>query len=255
MTLKVYSANYNWGEFSLGKKVESDVIKYTAAGKIDSVITVDANGRLIRSVRFTYGDHKITLNTLNNDEYDLDNEGRVVYHSDSDTQQGIYFVNIQRYGYDANGYLNKATMSLNANGQVGPVFSTMDYEVENGNYTKFTLQDADSTIATRQYTFTYNLSKKVNSPCAFFSPVLANEAYSNIDKYLNYGKASVNLLTGINYSIKNLNSSISKGSLQVVTNINSNSYITSLALVGNTIPGFGSDEISPLPRSVSFTLK
>lgn len=251
--LNVTGVTYQWGELAINKKTESDVIKYGASGKIDSVITYDVNGLVISRVAFTYSGNIITLNTKLQDRYELDNEGRVTYHSTQEVQQGNNIVSIERYTYDANGYLNKAAMSSNFNNYTGPVFSNINYEVQNGNYTKFTLSNVDSGTVTRQYNFTYNTSKKVNSPVSFFAPIFANNTNSNIDKYLNYGKPSVNLLTGLSYYITNLNKTVSKGTFTAVTKYNSNNYVTSLDLIGNIITEFPSDNISPLPRSISFT--
>jgi hypothetical protein len=233
--VQVANAGYVWGELAINKKTESDAIKYDAVtGKIDSVMTYDNNGVLISNIGFTYSGNKITLNSPYKDEYDI--------------------TEIERYGYDANNYLNKVTMSSNFDDYIGPVYSEIDYEVTNGNYTKYTLSNTDSGTVTRQYVFTYNTTKKVNSPCAFFAPIFANNTIANIDKYLNYGKASVNLLTGLSYTIKNLDYTVVTGSYNVVTTVNADNYITSLNLEGNTITGFPSDNISPLPRGLNFTL-
>ena len=253
--VQVANAGYVWGELAINKKTESDAIKYDAVtGKIDSVSTYDNNGILISSIGFTYSGNKITLSSPYKDEYDLDNTGKVVYHSTQEVQNGHNITEIERYGYDANNYLNKVTMSSNFDDYIGPVYSEIDYEVTNGNYTKYTLSNTDSGTVTRQYVFTYNTAKKVNSPCAFFAPIFANNTIANIDKYLNYGKASVNLLTGLSYTIRNLDYTVVTGSFNVVTTVNADDYITSLDLEGNTITGFPSDNISPLPRGLSFTL-
>jgi len=238
------------------KKTESDIIKYDATtGKIDSVLTYDNNNNLLSNIIFTYSANKITLNTPYNDEYDFDNTGKVVYHSTQEVQQGHNIMEIQRFSYDANNYLNKVTMSLTFDGTVSPVYSEIDYVVENGNYTKYTLSNTDSGTVTRQYVFTYNTGKTVSSPCSFLAPIFADNTVANIDKYLNYGKASVNLLTGLSYTILNLDKTVSTGSFNVVTNVNSDNYITSLSLSGNDVAGFPSDNLSPLPRSISFNLK
>ena len=254
VTLKVSTADYNWGELSINKKIESDSVQYDATGKIKRVVTYDNNNNLLRDVAFTYSGSKITLNSQFNDEYDLDNQGRVIYHSSSQVESGNSIVDIDRYSYDANGYLKLITMSFTFNGQQSPVIENIDYTVVNGNYTRFALLDLNGNQVTRQYDFTYDMSKKVKSPSALFSPTFANESYSNIDKYLDYGKSSANLLTGLSYSILNEDNTFSKGSLDAVTTINSEGYITSLNLEGNTIAGAPTDNLSPLPRELSFTL-
>jgi len=253
-TLRIATAGYQWDELAINKKTQSDVLSYDATGKIDSVLTYDNNGILLSRIGFTYSANKITLNSPYNDEYDLDNTGKVVYHSTQEIQNGHLITEIERFGYDADNYLNKVTMSSNFDSYVGPVFSEIDYEVSNGNYTKYTLSNTDSGTVTRQYVFTYNTNKTALSPCAFFAPIFSNNTISNIDKYLNYGKASKNLLTGLGYTIRNLDNSVVTGSLNVVTIVNTSGYITSLNLDGNTITGFPSDNLSPLPRGLTFTL-
>ncbi len=255
VTLKLSNAAYDWGDLSINKKIESDEVKYNASGNIERVITTDDNGNTLNNIQFTYSGSKITLNTKYNDEYDLDNSGKVVYHSLSDVQHGDNIVEIERYSYDSNDYLNKITLSLTFDGGPETFYSEIDYVVQNGNYTKYTLSNTDSGTVTRQYLFTYNTTKKVNSPVSLFAPIFANDSQSNIDKYLNYGKPSVNLLTAVNYTILNEDKTISTGTLSVASNVNTDGYITSLNLVGNNIAGFPSDNLSPLPRSINFTLK
>ncbi len=255
VTLKLSNAAYNWGELAINKKIQSDEVKYNAAGNVDGVITTDNNGNILSNITFTYSGNKITLNTQYNDEYDLDNSGKVVYHSLSDVQQGHNIVEIERYSYDDNNYLKKITMSLTFDGAPETFYSEINYVVQNGNYTKYTLSNTDSGTVTRQYVFTYNTGKKVNSPVSFFAPIFANDSQSNIDKYLNYGKSSANLLTGVGYSILNEDKTISTGTLNVASSVNTDGYITSLNLVGNDIAGFPTDNLSPLPRSINFTLK
>lgn len=255
VTLKLSNAAYDWGDLAINKKTESDEVKYKAAGNIERVITTDNAGNIISNIGFTYSGSKITLNTQYNDEYDLDNNGKVVYHSLHDVQHGHNIVEIERYSYDNNDYLNKITMSLTFDGGPETFYSEIDYEVQNGNYTKYTLSNTDSGTVTRQYIFTYNTTKKVNSPVSIFAPIFANDTKSNIDKYLNYGKSSVNLLTGVGYTILNLDKTTSTGSFNVSANVNMDGYITSLNLNGNDIAGFPSDNLSPLPREVNFMLK
>jgi hypothetical protein len=253
--LKPVTASYNWGELAINKKIQSDNISYNSAGKISNVLTLGSRGDTLSNITFTYTDNKITLNSGYNDEYDLDNTGKVVYHSTQEVQQGHNIVEIERYSYDDNDYLKKITLSLTFDGGPESLYSTIDYEVANGNYTKYTLSNTDSGTVTRQYAFTYNTNRKVTSPASFFVPVFANNTLSNIDKYLNYGRASVNLLSGITYSIRNLDKTVSTGSFNVLSTVNSDGYVTSLNLAGNSIAGFPSDNLSPLPKSVSFTLK
>lgn len=255
VALKLSNAAYDWGDLSINKKIESDEVKYNTAGNIDRVITTDNNGNILNNIQFTYSGSKITLNTKYNDEYDLDNSGKVVYHSLSDVQHGDNIVEIERYSYDENDYLNKITLSLTFDGGPETFYSEIDYVVQNGNYTKYTLSNTDSGTVTRQYVFTYNNGKKVNSPVSLFAPIFANDSQSNIDKYLNYGKPSVNLLTGVKYTILNEDKTISTGTLNVASNVNTDGYIASLNLVGDNIEGFPTDNLSPLPRSINFTLK
>lgn len=255
VALKLSNAAYNWGDLSINKKIESDEVKYNTAGNIERVTTTDDNGNTISNIQFTYSGNRITLNTKYNDEYDLDNSGKVVYHSLSDVQHGHNIVEIERYSYDDNDYLNKITLSLTFDGGPETFYSEIDYVVQNGNYTRYTLSNTDSGTVTRQYVFTYNSGKKVNSPVSFFAPVFANNSQSNIDKYLNYGKPSVNLLTGVKYTILNEDKTISAGTLNVASNVNTDGYITSLNLVGDDIAGFPTDNLSPLPRGINFVLK
>jgi len=254
-TLKLSNAAYNWGDLSISRKIQSDEVTYNAAGNIDKVTTTDDNGNTISNIQFTYSGNKITLNTTYNDEYDLDNSGKVVYHSLRDVQKGHNIVEIERYSYDNNDYLNKITLSLTFDGGPETFYSQIDYVVENGNYIKYTLSNTDGGNVTRQYVFTYNTSRKVNNPVSLFSPIFANNSQSNIDKYLNYGKGSVNLLTGVKYAILNEDKTVSTGILNVASSVNREGYITSFNLVGSDISGFPTDNISPLPRSINFTLK
>jgi len=255
VSLKPIAVNYSWGELAINKKTESDELSYNAAGNISNVLTLSNTGDTLSNIAFTYSGNKITLNSPYHDEYDLDNTGKVVYHSLQDIQQGHKIVEIERYSYDDNSYLKKITLSLIFDGDPESLYSTIDYEVTNGNYTKYTLSNTDSGTVTRQYTLSYNTNRMVKSPASLFAPIFANNTLSNIDKYLNYGKASVNLLTGLSYVIKNLDGTTCKGWFSVASNVNSEGYITSLILMGNDIADFPSDNLSPLPRSVSFDLK
>ena len=111
--LTVTNADYQWGDLAINKKAEYDVLRYNASGKIDSVLTYDADKKLIRSVTLTYNGNKIMLNSDLKDQYELDNAGRVIYHSTTGVQHGNNIVSIERFTYDANVYLNKVTMSSN----------------------------------------------------------------------------------------------------------------------------------------------
>ncbi|MHB8206450.1 hypothetical protein [Mucilaginibacter sp.] len=255
--LKVSGADYVWGDLSINRTTGSDAIKYNANGNLDSVVSYDANGHRTGSIILTYSGNKITLNTVYDDTYELDAAGRVINHSSQQIQNGYNFISTENFTYDANGYLNKVTMAENANllgvSSGTTIYSVINYEVQNGNYIKFTLSNTIGDTVTRQYNFTYNSSVKINGSYALFAPTFSNNTTSNIDKYLNYGKTSVNLLTGINYTIVNLDNSVSTGLFNVVTKLNDANYLTQLSLTGNDSAGFPSDNISPLPRSIKFS--
>lgn len=253
--LSVSKVNYQWGDLAINKKYMSDVVKYTSDGRIDSVISFDENGTLTQRIGFTYQGSNLTLNTDVKDAYKLDNSGRVVYHSIKEVQHGNNIESIENFSYDENGYLSKVTMSLDFNNNPSPVFSVINYEVKNGNYSKFALSDIDGGAVTRQYVFNYNTAVKAVSPVALFAPIFAANTTSNVDKYLNYGKGSKNLLAGVDYALINLDKTISKGSFKVLSQVNKENYITELTLDGAPLTAFPSDNISPLPRSMQFTLK
>lgn len=252
ITQNIFKVNYSWGELAINKRIESDVIFYNTNSSIDSVNTFDADKLKIRSIAFSYTADTIKLNTSYNDKYNLDATGRVIYHSTEEVQNGYNIVSIERFTYDAAGYLNKVTMSSIFDHGAETVFSVINYEVNNGNYVKFALSNINDGTITRAYNFTYNTAKKVKSPVSFFSPIFANNTASNIDKYLNYGKPSANLPTGLSYYLTNLDGTISTGTFNIVATVNNNNYISSLQLVGNNIAKFPSDNVSPLPRSMSF---
>jgi hypothetical protein len=253
--LSVSQVNYQWGDLAINKKYVSDVVKYTSDGKIDSVISFDDKGTATERIGFTYNGANLTLSTDLKDAYKLDNAGRVVYHSTEEVQNGQNIISIENFSYDANGYLNKVTMSNGFINNDISTFSVINYEVKNGNYFKYTLSNTDGGLVTRQYTFNYNTAVKVKSPVAFFAPIFAGNTTSNIDKYLNYGKASANLLSSVDYVITNLDKTISKGTFKADAKINSENYITELTLNGASLTAFPSDNLSPLPRSMQFTLK
>ncbi|SEO53765.1 hypothetical protein SAMN05192574_10912 [Mucilaginibacter gossypiicola] len=253
--LSVSKVNYQWGDLAINKKFVSDVVKYTGDGKVDSVISFDENGTATHRIGFTYAGSNLTLNTNEKDSYKLDNEGRVVYHNSEEVQNGNNIKSMENFSYDANGYLNKVTMSIDFDNKTNSTYSVINYEVKNGNYSKFTLSNTDGGLITRQYSFNYNTAVKVLSPVALFAPIFATNTTSNVDKYLNYGKGSKNLLNSIDYVITNLDKTVSKGSFKAVSKVNKDNYITELVLDGASLTAFPSDNISPLPRSMQFTLK
>jgi hypothetical protein len=253
--LTVNNVSYQWGELAINKKYVSDSIKYNSAGKIDSVISYDENGIATSRIGFTYSGSEISLNSPVKDKYTLDSEGRVIMHTIEEAQQGTDFIHTERFSYDPNGYLSKVTMSLNIVGNPETTFSVINYEVKNGNYTKYALSNTADGAITRQYNFGYNTAVKINSPVSLFAPIFSNNTISNIDKYLNYGKNSVNLLSSVNYSMINLDKTTSTGTLTAEASVNSDKYLTQLNLNGATITSFPSDNISPLPRSIKFSFK
>lgn len=253
--LSVSKVNYQWGDLAINRKFMSDVVKYTVDGKVDSVISFDENGTATQRIGFTYTGANLTLNTGVKDSYKLDNAGRVVYHSSEEVQNGNNIKSIENFSYDANGYLSKVTMSIDFDNKTNSTYSVINYEVKNGNYTKFALSDIDGGAVTRQYVFNYNTAVKAVSPVALFAPVFASNNTSNVDKYLNYGNGSKNLLNSIDYVIINLDKTISKGNFKAVSKVNKENYITELNLDGASLTAFPSDNLSPLPRSMQFTLK
>ena len=251
--LKVSSATYQWGELAINKKEGYDVVKYNpGTGKIDSVIATGPTGSVPVTVVFSYAGNKLSLNTAFQDEYELDNNGRVITHITHEVQHGNEIASIQRYTYDANGYLNKVTMSSNFNSTVGIPFSEINYTVKNGNYTRFALSNIADGKVTREYNFDYNTSRTAYSPASLFAPGFANNTLSNIDKYLNFGKGSKNLLKAVNYRVINLDNTLVIGSFDAAVQVNAANYLTGLSLSGTAISGMPSDNLSPLPRRVSF---
>ncbi|TKC04862.1 hypothetical protein [Pedobacter frigoris] len=182
-----------------------------------------------------------------NDSYELDDKGRVVLHTSSQVQQGMTFVNTEKYSYDNAGYLVKIDLAGN-----GSIYSVITYEVNNGNYQKFSLSNSKDGKITRQYVFSYN-NTKVTSPFSMFTALFANNTYSAIEKYLNFGKQSVNQMSSVDYSILNLNGDLRIGTLNVISQLDEARNIVKLELIGNKIEGTPSDNLSPLPRSVSFS--
>lgn len=252
--LSISKVNYQWGDLAINKKYVSDVVKYTSDGKIDSVISFDDKGAAIQRIGFTYAGANLTLNTDVKDTYQLDNAGRVVYHRTEEVQNGNNISSAESFSYDENGFLKKVTMSTGFDNNLS-IYSVINYEIKNGNYSKYTLSNTDGGLITRQYTFNYNTAVKVVSPVALFAPIFAGNTTSNVDKYLNYGKGSGNLLSSVDYVISNLDKTTSKGSFKALSKINKENYITELTLDGVSLTAFPSDNLSPLPRSMQFTLK
>ncbi|MDB5151237.1 MAG: hypothetical protein JWQ57_5257, partial [Mucilaginibacter sp.] len=136
--LSISKVNYQWGDLAINKKYVSDVVKYTGDGKIDSVLSFDDKGTITQRIGFTYAGANLTLSTDLKDVYKLDNTGRVVYHSTEEVQHGNNIMSIENFSYDENGYLNKVTMSTGFSGTIS-IYSVINYEVKNGNYSKYTL--------------------------------------------------------------------------------------------------------------------
>lgn len=239
----IAKVDYEWGDQSINRKSFSDIIQYNSAGKIDNIVT----GAAGTTVAFTYQGNKISLNTAYSDIYELDNQGRVSLHTSTDIDNGNV-IHTERYNYDSNGYLNNIVLSVG-----GTVYSTIFYQVKNGNYTKYALTNKVDSKVTRQYDFAYSHTK-VNTAFALVTPVFSNNTYSTVEKYLNFGKQSVNMISSINYRIINLDNSIKTGTLTVQTNFGTNKNITGFKLLGDAITGMPSDNLSPLPRSANFEL-
>jgi hypothetical protein len=192
----------------------------------------------------------IILNTPTHDTYQLDAHGRVIKHTSSQYEAAgnFTYVNTETYQYDSNGYISLVTMAGN-----DVPYSYIKYKVQDGNYTSYTLTNADNAATvTRAYTFSYNTTR-LNTAFQFFSPIFGNNTGTCIEKYLNFGSQSVNLLLGVNYTIADEGGSIQTGSLSVQTEFDASGKLTKFSLDGPFIPGFPLDNLSPLPRSVSFT--
>jgi hypothetical protein len=246
--------SYLWGDQSLSRFNTTDIIKYNSAGKIDSVITTYPGLKFVSSIRFTYQGNKIMLNTPYNDTYTLDNLGRVVSHSTLVTNPGgDNNENDEQYIYDGNGYLSKVILSgaIFVNSQrIGFKYGIINYTVQNGNYINYTLSDTVGNNVTRKYDFLYS-NTKASSSFSFFSPVFSNNTYSSIEKYLNFGKQSVNLLSAINYQVANEDKTVQTGTLMVTGELDVLGNIVKLNLIGGNISGMPLDNLSPIPRSVS----
>jgi hypothetical protein len=246
--------SYSWGDQSISRFNNTDIIKYNSAGKIDSIITTYPGATFVSSIRFTYQGNKIMLNTQYNDIYTLDNLERVVSHSDLVTNPGgDNSENDEQYIYDGNGYLSKVILSgaIFINSQrIGYKYGIINYTVQNGNYINYTLSDTLGNNVTRKYDFLYS-NAKASSSFSFFSPVFSNNTYSSIEKYLNFGKQSVNLLSAINYQVANEDKTVQTGTLTVTSQLDVLGNIVKLDLTGGNISGMPLDNLSPIPRSVS----
>lgn len=252
--LKVTNATYQWGELSINKKEAYEVVNYNAnTGKIDSISSTNSNGFTLNTIGFTYSANGILLNTEGKDSYELDNDGRVIAHSFQETQNGYDIINTQHFSYDNNGYLSKIALSTGFKNSTPVQYSTINYTIENGNYTKFTLSNTTDNLITREYIFSYNQSKPMFTSGALFVPTFANNTLSNLDKYLNYGRGSKNLLTSVGYKLINLNNTLSTGTFTATVETDNNHYLTELTLLGNTLTDMPSDNLSPLPRSITLS--
>lgn len=244
-TAAISAAHYEWGDLSLSPKIYDDVITYNTAGQIEKVTL---SGGINQTIDVTYSGHEITLNTPFKDVFELDNQGRVVLHTSTQVQHDFIFMHTEQYNYDANGYLTRVSLSLN-----GTEYSKILYEVKNGNYTRYALQNSSDGRITREYQFTYS---KTNTTSAFalFTPVFSNNTLATVEKYLNFGKQSVNVLSTVNYKIISLDNTTKSGSLTVKSNLNAEKNIIDFELVGDAIAGVPADNLSPLPRRASFEL-
>jgi len=246
--------SYQWGDQSLSRYNTTDIISYNSNGKIDSIITTYPGVKFVSSIRFTYLGNKIMLNTPYNDTYTLDNLGRVVFHSGvvKDVAGNPHNEDDEQYIYDGNGYLSKVILSgaifINS-ARISFKYSIISYSVQNGNYTNYTLADTLGSNVTRKYDFLYS-GAHAKSSFSFFSPVFSNNTYSAVEKYLNFGKQSVNLLSAINYQISNEDKSIQTGTMTVTSQVDALGNIIKLNLLGGNISGMPLDNLAPIPRSV-----
>lgn len=239
---QISSVTYQWGDMSLSRQNQTDVITYGSDGKIASLAS--SNG----TINFTYQGNQVSLNTPYNDTYQLDNQGRVTLHTATHIEpDNFVYINTEAYTYDNDGYLKQVDMAGNGN-----VYSVIRYQVSNGNYTSYTLADANGANVTRQYDFTYSSTAAI-SAFQFFTPVMGNNTYNSIEKYLSFGKQSANLLSGISYKIADEGGTVQTGSLNVTGQTDANGNITQLTLSGAAITGMPLDNLSPFPRSVTIT--
>jgi hypothetical protein len=134
--------------------------------------------------------------------------------------------------------------------KIGFKYGIINYAVQNGNYINYTLADTLDNNVTRKYDFLYS-NTKASSSLSFFSPVFSNNTYSSIEKYLNFGKQSVNLLSSINYQVANEDKTVPTGTLMVTGQLDVLGNFVKLNLIGGNISGMPLDNLSPIPRSVS----
>jgi hypothetical protein len=193
----------------------------------------------------------VILNTNAKDVYTVDSQGRVVLHDSKYLEPNGDTVSYEeQYHYDGDGYLSKVVLTGSfIYGHY--IYGVISYTVQSGNYTSYTLADTAGNNVTRKYTFQYN-STPVNSSFGFYSPIFANNTFVAIEKYLNFGKQSANQLVAVNYQITDLDNSVQSGALTVNSSFDINGNITRLSLTGAAITGTPSDNLSPLPRMVSF---
>lgn len=239
------SVKYEWGDQSLSRQNYDDIIKFNTNGQLDRIITLRNKVDTLFEISLSYQGNKIALNTPFLDLYQVDDQGRVIVHTATHNNQNLLYVNKEEYLYDSNGYLSKVTLSGN-----DVPFSVIRYKVENGNYVSYSVSDPDGSNLTRHYDFTYN-STMVKSSFAFHSPILSNNTYSSIEKYLNFGKASANQLINVRYQVTNLDNEVRMGQLSVISEL-VDGYIIKQELIGPKITGYPADNLSPLPRSVRF---
>jgi hypothetical protein len=251
-TKLIDSVNYQWGDLSSSRQTYTDIISYNSVGQIDSIYSKSNNqtDNNLRGIAFMYQGNKIILSTVYKDTYELDNAGRVALHSATHTEDPSFtYVNTEQYFYDAAGYLSKVVLLGN-----GAVYSTINYQVQNGNYTSYTLTNAGTNAITRKYDFSYS-SQKINISFAIFTAIFGNNTYTAVEKYLNFGRQSVNLLSGIKYQVAELDGSTKTGTLNVNAQADAQGNFTQFSLAGNVITGTPADNLSPLPRVVTVTQK
>jgi len=239
---------YQWGELSIDRSVVTDIIAYNNDGKIASVTST--NGSLYPiSIIFTYQGNQLSLNTATKDIYTMDNSGKVISHQSTEVQNNMTFVHTEEYNYDSNGYLSSIAMKL---GDI--TYSTISYKVQNGNYTSYTLSNTSDGAITRQYDFVYG-TEKVNSAFAFFTPIFGDNTYVAVEKYLNFGKQSANVISAINYTIGAEGSGVpNTGTLTASSHFDAAGNLSYLDMTAaSQINGFPLDNLSPLPRYVKFS--
>ncbi|MGZ4000270.1 MAG: hypothetical protein ACXVIY_06570 [Mucilaginibacter sp.] len=243
---QISSVSYTWADMSLSRQNQSDLITYDSGGRITNLSSADGISTV--NIAFTYQGNQVILNTPYNDTYQLDNLGRVTLHTATHNEpDNFVYTNTEQYIYDNDGYLKEVDMAGN-----GSVYSVIKYQVSNGNYTSYTLADPTGANVTRQYDFSYSNAAAVSS-FRFFTPVMGNNTYNSIEKYLDFGKQSASLLSGINYKIADEGGAVQTGSLSVSCQTDASGNITQLTLGGSAITGMPLDNLSPFPRSVTIT--